>query len=77
MKAFFEGIQWFFDNIFFVIHDFLRELEPKSWFAANILNWVFMIICASAMVYWIRQLKSHEQNGEENQDTSAHSFLTK
>jgi len=77
MKAFFEGIQWFFDNIFFVLHQFLRELELKSWFAANGLNWIFMIICVAAMVYWIKQLKLHDQNGEENQDTSAHSFLTK
>jgi hypothetical protein len=77
MKAFFEGIQWFFENIFFVLHNFLRELELKSWFVANGLNWIFMIICAAAMVYWIKQLKLHDQNGEENQDTSAHSFLTK
>ncbi len=77
MKAFFEGIQWFFDNIFFVLHDFLRQLELKSWFLANGLNWIFMLICAAAMIYWIKQLMLHDKNGEENQDTSAHSFLTK
>ena len=77
MKAFFEGIQWFFDNIFFVLHDFLRQLELKSWFLANALNWIFMLICAAAMIYWIKQLMLHDKNGEENQDTSAHSFLTK
>ena len=27
MKAFFEGIQWLFETIFFALHDFLRELE--------------------------------------------------
>jgi hypothetical protein len=31
-----------------------------------------MIICA-AMV-WVLQLKLHDDNGEENQDTTAHSF---
>ena len=77
MKAFFEGIQWLFENIFFVLHDFLRGLELKSWFAANTINWIFMIICAGAMVYWIKQLKLHEENGEENQDTTAHSFFKK
>jgi hypothetical protein len=77
MKAFFEGIQWFFENIFFVIHDFLRQLELTSWSAANIVNWAFMIICATAMVYWCKQLQLHKDNGEETQDTSAHSFLTK
>ncbi len=75
MKAFFEGIQWLFENIFFVLHDFLRKLELSSWFAANTINWIFMVICAVAMVYWIKQLKLHQENGEENQDTTAHSFL--
>jgi hypothetical protein len=75
MKAFFEGIQWFFENIFFVLHNFLRTLELKSWFAANAINWIFVIICAAAMVYWIKQLKLHKDNGEETQDTTAHSFL--
>jgi hypothetical protein len=32
-----------------------------------------MIICASAMVYWIKQL-NFDDAGTENQDTTAHSF---
>jgi len=75
MKAFFEGIQWLFENILFALHNFLRELEKTSWFGANTINWIFMIICAGAMVYWIKQLKLHKDKGEENQDTTAHSFL--
>ncbi|MET0760618.1 MAG: uracil phosphoribosyltransferase [Flavobacterium sp.] len=75
MKAFFEGIQWLFENILFVPHNFLRELELESWFVANIINWIFMIICAVAMVYWILQLKLHRDNNDEYQDTTAHSFL--
>lgn len=77
MKAFFEGIQWLFENIFFVPQNYLRKLELTNWFGANLINWVFMLICSAAMVYWIKQLKLHETNGEENQDTTAHSFLTK
>jgi hypothetical protein len=75
MKAFFEGIQYLFVNILFAPLDFLRSLELSSWFAANTINWIFMIICAVAMVYWIKQLKIFEDNGEENQDTTAHSFF--
>jgi hypothetical protein len=75
MKAFFEGIQWLFENILFILHNFLRELELNHWFLANIINWGFMIICAVAIVYWCKQLILHENNGEENQDTTAHSFL--
>ena len=75
MKAFFEGIDYLFVNILFAPYDFLRSLELSSWFAANTINWIFMIICASAMVYWIRQLKIFEDAGTEKQDTTAHSFL--
>jgi hypothetical protein len=34
-----------------------------------------MIICASAMVYWIKQLKIFEDAGTEKKDTTAHSFF--
>ncbi|MDI5898095.1 DUF6341 family protein [Flavobacterium yafengii] len=75
MKSFFEGIEYLFVNILFAPLDFLRSLELSSWFAANTINWIFMIICASAMVYWIKQLKIFEDAGTEKQDTTAHSFF--
>jgi hypothetical protein len=75
MKSFFEGIQHLFVDILFTPLNFLRSLELESWFAANTINWLFMIICAAAMVYWVLQLKLHDDNGEENQDTTAHSFF--
>ena len=75
MKAFFEGIQYLFVEILFVPFDALRGLELSSWFGANTINFLFMIICAVAIVYWIKQLKLHKANNEENQDTTAHSFF--
>lgn len=75
MKAFFEGIQSLFVDFLFLPLDFLRKLELTSWFTANILNWIFMIICAYFIVYWIKQLKLHKENNDEFQDTTAHSFL--
>jgi hypothetical protein len=75
MKAFFEGIQWLFENILFVPHNFLRKLELSHWFLANFVNAIFMAICAAAMIYWIKQLKLHDEKGEGTQDTTAHSFL--
>ena len=75
MKSFFEGIQYLFVDILFTPLDFLRSLELSSWFVANTINWIFMIICAAAMVYWILQLKIFEDAGTEKQDTTAHSFL--
>ena len=75
MKAFFEGIQWVFENIMFLPHNFFRKLELTSWWGANLINWLLFIIGFVAMIYWIKQLKLHEENGEENHDTTAHSFL--
>jgi hypothetical protein len=75
MKAFFEGIQWLFENIFFIPQNYLRKLELENWFAANAINWIFVIICLAAMVYWIKQLQLHKANNDEYQDTTAHSFF--
>lgn len=75
MKAFFEGIQTLFVDYLFALHDFLRELELSSWFGANLINWILMIVCTYYMIYWIKQLQLHKDNNEENQDTTAHSFL--
>jgi hypothetical protein len=75
MKAFFEGIQWLFENIFFIPQNYLRKLELENWFAANAINWIFIIICTTAMIYWIKQLQLHKANNDEFQDTTAHSFF--
>ncbi|MFC5682100.1 DUF6341 family protein [Flavobacterium sp. MAHUQ-51] len=75
MKAFFEGIQSLFVDFLFKPLDWLRSLELVSWFGANTLNWIFMIICSAAIVYWIKQLRIFDDAGTENQDTTAHSFL--
>jgi hypothetical protein len=75
MKAFFEGIQSLFVDFLFAPLDFLRHLELTTWFGANTINWIFMTICASAIVYWIKQLSIFDDAGTENQDTTAHSFL--
>lgn len=75
MKSFFEGIEYLFVKILFAPLDLLRELELTSWWAANTLNWIFMIICVVATAYWIKQLRLHKENNDEYQDTTAHSFL--
>lgn len=75
MKGFFEGIQTLFVDFLFLPMDALRKLELETWFGANFINWIFMAICAVATWYWIKQLKLHKENGEDYQDTTAHSFL--
>ena len=75
MKAFFEAIQFLFVDILLKPLDLLREFELISWFGANFINWIFMIICAAAIVYWIKQLQIFYEAGSESQHTTAHSFL--
>ncbi len=75
LRSFFEGIQWFFETVIFAPHNFFRQLELTSWTFANIINWIFMAICVYFTWYWCKQLTVHQKNNEENQDTTAHSFL--
>lgn len=75
MRAFFEGIQSLFVDFLFKPLDWLRSLELSNWWLANIFSWIAILICAYYIVYWCKQLKIHQDNNEENQDTTAHSFL--
>ena len=75
MKEIFEGIAWLFEEILFIPFNALRELELSSWFAANILNWIFIVVGFSAFIFWMMQLKKFNDNNEEDRDPTAHSFL--
>ncbi|GAB2762644.1 hypothetical protein GCM10010465_04380 [Actinomadura fibrosa] len=75
MKDFFEGIQSFFEDFAFEPLNYLRTLELDSWWAANIVNWLFMIVGFAAFLYWMKQLKDINDRNEENRDSTAHSFL--
>ncbi len=76
MKEFFEGIAYVFEEILFLPFEWLRGIEyDTSWFLANILNWIFVIIAIAAFLFWMKQLKTFNDNDEEDRDPSAHSFL--
>ena len=75
MKNFFEGIAWLFEEVFFIPFAILRDLELTSWAIANSVNWIFLLVGFSSMVYWVLQLNLFDKNGEEDKDPSAHSFL--
>ena len=75
MKDFFEAIESLFVDVLFAPLDYLRSLELDSWFAANIMNWIFMIIGFAAFFYWMKELKKFNDNNEEDRDPTAHSFL--
>ena len=75
MKDFFYAIQDLFVDCLFVPLDALRTLELENWFAANSISWIFMLIGFAAMVYWMKQLKTFNDNNEEDKSVSSHSFL--
>ncbi len=75
MKDFFYAIQDLFVDVLFVPYDALRALELDSWFAANTISWIFMIIGLIAFVYWMKQLKGYNDNNEDDKSISAHSYL--
>ena len=75
MKDFFSLIEYLFVEILLTPLDFLRSVELKSWLLANGINFIFIAIIASLLVYWMIQLVGFGKSGEEDKDPSAHSFL--
>ena len=75
VKDFFYGIAWLFEEILFFPFDLLRTIQYDSWFFANIMSWSFILIGIIGAIYWIKQLKKFDDNGEENRDITAHPFL--
>ncbi|WP_339894632.1 uracil phosphoribosyltransferase [uncultured Algibacter sp.] len=75
MKDFFYAIQDLFVDVLFAPFDALRALELESWFGANVVSWIFLIIGLVAFVYWMLQLKSFNDNNEEDKSISSHSYL--
>lgn len=73
MKSFFEGIEDLFVNVLFAPYDLFRFME--SWWTANIISWIFILIGSVAFVYWMLQLNKYDKTGEEENDISAHSYL--
>lgn len=75
MKDFFYAIQDLFVNVLFAPFDALRALELENWFAANALNWIFLVIGSIAFIYWMLQLKKFNDNNEEDKSITSHSYL--
>lgn len=77
MRDFFEGIAWLFENVLFIPFDALRTLQLDSWWLANFMNWIFMIIGAAAFIYWMLQLKkSDDEEREYNYNRTQRSNLS-
>ena len=75
MTEFFYWIEDLFVDTLFAPFDALRALELESWFGANIMSWLFLIVGMAAAIYWILQLKKFDDNREEDKTVTAHSYL--
>ena len=75
MKDFFYAIQDLFVDYLFWPFDTLREIQLDNWWIANVMSWILSIIGIVAFVYWMKQLKSYNDNNEEDKSVNAHSFL--
>ena len=82
MKDFFNRIQEFFETVLFVPFNVLREVELENWWVANLVTWIFSVrpwvrfIDKSVKKYFCPlQLKSFNDNNEEDKSISSHSYL--
>jgi len=75
MKDFFAVIQEFFETVLFVPFNILREIELENWWMANLVTWIFLVILVVSFTYWMLQLKSFNDNNEEDKSISSHSYL--
>ncbi len=75
LRDVFYGIEDFFVEVLFLPFDALRALELDSWWLANIVSWVFVIIAFAAFLYWMKQLKIFNENNEEDRSQTSHSYL--
>ena len=73
-KDLFEAIEFLFVEILFVPFDFIR-LDISNWIIQNALNFIFIIVISSALVYWTLELIKFDKKGDEKKDVTAHSFL--
>ncbi len=75
MKNFFEAIASLFEELLFSPFQLLTQLELFSWWVANGVSFIFLLVGFVAGIYWINQLRKFDKSGEEKKDSSAHSFL--
>ncbi|WP_124979061.1 DUF6341 family protein [Nonlabens xiamenensis] len=73
MESLIEGIAYLFEEILMVPFEWLRELELESWWLANTVTWIAILVLCIAVLYWMKQLKAYD--AEEDKTQTGHSFL--
>ena len=75
LKEIFYGIQDFAESVLFIPYDALRSLELESWWSANVMSWLFTVIGFVAFIYWMKELKTFNDNNEEDRTQVSHGYL--
>ena len=70
----FKAVEFLFVEVLFAPFDFIR-LEISNWLLQNIINFGFIIVISSALIYWTLELIKYDKKGDERKDVTAHSFL--
>ena len=65
MKNFFETIASLFEELLFSPFQLLTQVELFSWWVANCVSFIFLIVGFIASAYWIIQLQNFDKSGEE------------
>ena len=74
MKEFFELIEFLFVDILFLPFDVIR-LDISNWFLQNTINFSFMIVISTALIYWTLELVKYDKKEGKETEVTAHSFL--
>ena len=75
MTEFFYAIGDLFTNILMAPFDALAALELDNWWLANLFSWILILVAMAGFVYWMLELKKHDDNNEEDKSISSHSYL--
>lgn len=63
-KGFWEGIASLFEDFLFIPYDALMKVELDSWWLANIVSWLFLLIGIAAFIYWLGKLREFNESTE-------------
>lgn len=63
-KDVWEAIGSLFEDVLLVPLNWMRTLELDSWWLANIMSWVFLLITFAALIYWLRKLVEFDESTE-------------
>lgn len=69
------GIKYLFEEILFIPFNAMRAMELENWWTANTMNWLFTIVGFVAILYWLKQIKLFNEEGNERNDVTAHSIF--